>query len=476
MSRIDITAPDHVFRPCARGINHLPGKGQEYVYDFNHGWSAEVSPSRKEGIVYLMDYDYISFLYNCGTATVEWIYDNLLILKNRPVKTRIYVIPTMGLEKVDHATEYFITQLQPSRQDGRLRLTYKVTSSYEKARKITFVPEVVHNLLGAGDKKDTLQALEFTELGIEPQTREATLDGPSDDPIIVRTRAFIDLANGTQVTREFEYFHVGDYSLGGNIRKDMRTPVRLLARRRQNPFIPTPSEKVEVNRKKFHVFGLFGANSRVLRLEEAIRSIPGATLEAGYHPGFLVDRTGLTDFPYDYDRLFNFRVLVLNNSVLDVARYVGMSILANYLERGGGLVYGGGENTFGLAAQDLSHPIYAYLPLTGSGISKKTLPLLSPQTDHPIFKNVDLSALPYTYYVQKVAFRENLPEAPKVLMKAGDHPFILEYSPKPGQRIMIVLALPFGDPAENPGQPIFYNWAEWKKLYANIVRYAAFDL
>lgn len=476
--RIDITAPDHVFRPSARGINHLPGKGQEYVYDFNHGWSARVAPARREGVVYLMDYDYLSFLYNCGwisPGTEEWIYDNVLVLKTRPVKTHIYIIPTMGLEKVDHATEYFIVQLQPSRHEGQMRLTYKVTSSYEKARKITFVPEIVHNLLGPEEKIDVLSSIEFTELGIEPQIAEATFTGESNDPVVIRTKGFVELADGRQVTREFEYFHVGDYSLGGNVRKDMRTPVRLLQRRRQDPFIPTPAENLEINRKDFRVFGLFGANTRVLRLEEAIRSIPQVRLDAGYHPGFLVGRTGLTDFPYDYDRLFNYRVLVLNNSVLDVARHVGMSILANYIERGGGIVYGGGENTFGLTPQ-APHEVYNCFPIASSKIEKSTLPLTEPQRDHPIFQGIDLSSLPYVYYVQKTEMKEGLTSAPKVLLRAGDFPFIIEYAPKPGQRIMMVLALPFGDPAEKPGKPIFYDWPGWPKLYANIVRYAGFDL
>ena len=478
-SRIDITAPDHAFRPSARGVNRLPGSGQEYIYDFNHGWSARVSPTRKEGVVYLMDYDYLSFLYNNipdNPYTTEWVYDNLLILKNRPVKTRIYIIPTMGLVKVDHATEYFIAQLQPSRQEGRLILTYQVTSSYEKARKITFVPELIHELLGPQEKRNVLGSMEFTELGIEPQIGEVSFDGQSSDPVVIRTKAFIDLADGTQVQREFETFHVGDYSLGRNVKKDMRTPVRLLAKARQNPFIPTPNEDLKVNRKDFRVFGLFGANSRVLKLERAIHSIPNVSLEAGYHPGFLVGRTGLTDFPYDYERLFDFRVLVFNNSVFDVARHVGMSILVNYLERGGGLVYGGGENTFGFTKQDATHKVYEYLPLKSERIRKATAQLSSPQKDHPIFKGLDLSSLPYVYYVQECSVREGLPAKPKVLMKVGEQPFIVEYGFRPGQRIMAVLALPFGDPAENPGKPVFYNWSEWQKLYANLVRYAAFDL
>jgi len=473
-SRINRIAPDHVMRPSDLGINRIPGRnGTHYVYNFNHGWSARVSPERKEGVVYLMDYDYISFLYNCGIGTAEWIYDNLLILRKRPVKTRIYVLPTMGLEKVDHATRHFIVQLKPVREKDVLRLQYKVVASYEKARKITFVPEITYDLLGAKTKKTTLRALEFTELGIEPLTRGAATATRCTDPVKIRTTAFIDLADGTQIKEVFEYFHLGDYSLGANVRKDLKTPVVRLAKRVQDPFVPTPAANLAINRKDFKAFAVLGNHSRVLKLEDAIRSIPGATLDVGYHPGFMVGRTGLTDFPYDYDRLFDFRVIVLNNCIFDPARYVGMSILCNYLQRGGGLVFGGGENVFGMTRYNAAHPINGYVPLAPcKRIVRRTARLNSPVKGHPIFKGVDLRNLPWQFYVQPARLKAKLSGPAKVLMKVGDAPFIVEYNPIKGQRTMVVLALPFGDPSANPGNTPVWQWSQWKKLYANIVRYA----
>lgn len=475
---LDAVGGDHEFRPSDLGINELPG-GSDYVYHFNQGWSASVSPSRREGVVYLMDYDYIQFLYNCGTTTSEWIYDNLLILMGRPVKTRIYILPTMGLEKVDHATEYFITQTKPSRVNGELRVQYKVTASYQKVRKLTFVPELVYNLMGGESerKRATLPPVEFTELGVEPQMRETVFKEPCNDPVIIRTTAFMEMADGTQQQRVFEYFHIGDYSLGKNVQKDMHTPVARLDKRAQNPFIPVPAENLTVNRKDFKVFAILGANSRVLGLEDSLRAVPNLSLDVGYHPGFEVFQTGLTDFPYDYDRLFDYRVMVLNNALFDMARFVGMSIFANYLDRGGGLVYGGGENVLGLTKSNTNHPIYRYLPVEmKSRILKETVQLNSPVKEHPIFTGVNLDNLPYTYFHQNVKVRPDAPGEVKVLLKAGDQPFIVVCEQKTGQRTVVVLGLPFGDPAENPGKPAFYAWPEWKKLYANLVRYAAHDL
>jgi hypothetical protein len=474
-ARIGVAAPDHVMRPSDLGIDTIPLGGHDYVYNFNHGWSAHVSPERREGLVYLMDYDYLSFLYNCGISTSEWIYDNLLILRDRPVKTRIYILPTMGLEKVDHATEYFIAQLKPIRDKSGLRLQYKVVSSYRPAKKVTFIAETETNLLDPTPTKATLGALEFSELGIEPTTREALLEGQSTDPVKIRTTAYVDLADGTQVKQTFEYFHVGDYSLRGNIRKDLTTPVAKLERRPQEPFIPTPAADLKVNRQAWQVFTILGNHTRRLHLAEAMQTIPGMQLQTAYHPGFTVPRTGLTDFPYDYDRLFNFRAVVLHNSIFDIARLVGLSILNNYLDRGGGLVYGGGDNVFGMTPQDTAHPIHRYLPYTSGAIVAQEAQLNSPVADHPIFKGIDLANLPWQYYVQQVTPKPELPAAPKVLLKVGDQPFIVEYTPVAGQRTMIVLAQPYGVPAEHPGKTPLWAWPEWPKLYANVVRYAGHD-
>ena len=476
---IDIMTRDHYIRPTELGLNVIPSKSAKpFVRDFNHGWTACISPRRREGIVYLMDYDYVNFLYNCTPMfTTEWVYDNLLVFHDRPVRTRIYVLPTMGMEKVDHANEFFILQLKPVHEAGRLRLEYSLTSSYRKARRVTIVPELEHGLLAGEPQKTSLETLEFRALDIEPATLVTFLDGAISDPLKITTTAYIDLADGTQVKRQFEHFHVGDYSKGTNVTRDGRAPLVKLHRPKQKPYVPTPPADLEVNRKEFHVYALLGNMSRVIRIEEALKSIDGMQVTTGYHPGFQAGRTGLTDFPYDYERLFNFRAVVVNNAVLDAARAVGMTILAHYLKRGGGLIYGGGDNVFGMTRYDDTHHVYDFLPIArGARIVKHTAQLNSPATKHPIFRDVDLSNLPWLYYVQKVRFKDDLKVEPKTLLRVGDDPLIIEYNTIDGQRTLVCLALPFGDKEENPGKQQLYDWAEWLKLYANMVRYVGWDL
>jgi uncharacterized membrane protein len=473
-ARINAAQLDHMIRPSDLGLNEEPSKGgTDYVYNFNRGWSAHISPQRKEGVVYLMDYDYLSFLYNNGPNTSEWIYDNLLVLKGKPLKTRIYVIPTMGLSACADAHEYAITQLDPVREKDQFRLRYKLAGSYKKVRKITLIPEIEYDLLAPEHKKATLAPIEVKGLGIEPVIGESAFAGQSADPMKIRTTMFIELPDGSQVKKTFDYFHVGDYALGANMLKDLKTPVALLDRPKQNPDIPVPAADLKINRKDFKVFALLGNHSRLLGYEDAINSIPGAKLEAGYHPGFLCGTSGLTDFPYDFDRLFNYRVMVFHNSVFDVTRFVGMQVLSNWVDRGGGLVYIGGDNCFGLEKENADHPIYKSLPFeTQTVIVKAPAQVNSPAKDHPIFKGVDLSNLPWQYYIQKVKLKGGVTPATNVLMKVGDDPFIVETSAGGDQRTITILAVPFGDAADFPGKTPVQGWDQWKKLMANIVQYA----
>ena len=245
-----------------------------------------------------MDYDYVSFLYNCGTTTSEWIYDNLLVLKNKPIKTRIYVIPTMGLSAVADAHEYAITQLDPLREKDQFRLRYKVTGSYKKVRKITLVPEIEYDLLSAVHKKETLAPIELKGLGIEPVIGEASFAGQTSDPIKIHTTMFIELPDGSQVEKSFEYFHVGGYSLGANMLKDLKTPVAALDRPKQNPDIPVPSADLKVNRKDFNVFALLGNHSRLLGYEKkAIEIHPGRQCRNRLPPRLPVRHLGPDRFP-----------------------------------------------------------------------------------------------------------------------------------------------------------------------------------
>ena len=195
--------------------------------------------------------------------------------------------------------------------------------------------------------------------------------------------------------------------------------------------------------------------------------------DIGYTPGYQAYDLGLTDFPYDYQRLYNYRVFVWHNARLDVSRMVGAAILANYCKDGGGLVLTTGDNALTWEYTDPANPLNDFIPIVPKedNLFKGALQLNSPAPDHPIFRGVNMTALPWAFWTHDVALK---PGPAKVLLKVGDRPFIVELS-QGEQRTMVVLAAPFGGKTEFPGKVPFWEWPEWPKLYANIVRYAGHE-
>ena len=467
---------DQVHRPSARGVRS--NAAENYIHDFNEGWSAKMSKDRKEGIVYLMDYDYLNFVYNCGSSTEEWIYDNVLVLKTRPWKSRIYILPVIGLSRVDYADPWFIVEINAKRTKTSLDFQYLVTASYEKVNKITFNTTVDYGHLTEKSGTRKLDPVTVDGLGVEPVEGVVSMPNPPVDPMLLSLKAYVELPDGKLIEKQFQFFHVGEYKFRDNIRQDLRTPVAKLERRIQNPYIPVPQENAKVNTKDFRVFAMLGNHSTHLQLREAIRSIEGLKLgvhDFGYTPGWVVSQNGLTDFPYDYERLFNYRTVIFANCQTTLPRRVGSSIMANYLKRGGGLVLTGGDSAFRVEWNDPKHEFDDYVPVIPKqrSIRRGVLQLNSPVAEHPIFRGIDLSKLPYTLYHHDLELKPDLPS--KVLMKVGEKPFIVELS-RGNQRTVAVLCMPFGDPAEHPDQQPYWAWSEWQKLFANIVKYTGHEL
>jgi hypothetical protein len=431
-----------------------------------------------------MDYDYLQFLYNCGTGTSEWVHDNVLIPPDRPWKGRTYILPVVGLERVDFASEHFIIAIHPRRDKGQLELVYQVTASYEPVKRITFNTELGYDhYLGEGipdaPKTRKVDPVTVEGLGVAPVEGRIVVNDPPADPLVLTIKAHIELPDGKLVTRQFQAFHIGEYKFGDNKRQDMVTPVALLERPVMKPWVPAPAAGQQVNRQDWQVFALLGNHARRLQLREALRAMPGVTLaeeeDIGYTPGFQAYSLGLTDYPYDYSRLFNYRVFLWHNCRLDVARMVGASVLAGYCANGGGLVMTGGDNAFAWEFSEPDNPLNRFIPIAPKpdNLYHGALQLTGAVADHPIFRGVDLSNLPWAFWTHDVALKPDLPG--KVLLRVGDRPFVVELS-QGEQRTMVVLAAPFGDPAEFAGRTPFWQWPGWPQLFTNIVRYAGHDL
>ncbi len=479
----DIT--DTMIRPTARGLSAIGGgqesypawpQAQDFIKDFNQGWTANIHAGRKEGLVYLMDYDYVDTLYNCGNTTTEWFYDGILVPRGKPWRGHVYILPTIGLSRVDFACEHFVCELRPKREGGQVSLDFLVTSSYEESARVTFITEVESDLSAVTSKKQKLDPVILDGLAIQPAAGRTAGAIQGEDPLVFDVTAMVELPDGSVKKYTFQSYFAGGYKLKVNEANLLGEgkPMRLLNRAVRKPALPELPAGLAINKNEFNVFGVLGFGSFRLGFDEAIKQIPKGKLEIGYCVGNDAAQNGLSDFPYDYERLYNNRVLLLSNIQDKEFRRIGASLMLPWLKAGGGLVLTGGNYAFTYELEE--HEINACYPIAVTPHSLRRGPLqLDKPVDatHPIFRGVDLSHLPYMHYWHDVALKPG--SQAKVLMTVGGHPFIIEQ--KTGDQItMVVTVNAFGSESDFPGKIPVRQWPEWPKLMANIIRYAGHDL
>ncbi len=478
---------DTVVRPTDRGLSAIGGdqesyagpRGLQFVSSFTHGWSAKLSKERREGIVYLMDYDYVDKLYNCfpnhgSNGTAEWWYDSILVFKNRPWKGRVYILPVIGLSRVDHANPHFICAMKPRREDGKLIVEYALTSSYESAAQVTLNTQVQSNLTAGKPVVTKCPSVNFDGLAIQPARERVEVDLKAEDPLLLKVKAFVELPNGDVKTYTFSRFYAGSYKLNRNIKNVGGGPLVELKRPIKDPSVPPCPADLKINHKDFKVFGVHGLGTYRLGLSKAMKTILKSVYTVGYCVGSDVQQNGLTAFPYDYDRLFDHRALVFSNIQDKEFRRIGASILMPWLKAGGGLVIVGGQ--FAFSFEHREHPINQYYPIAvkRNSLRKGPLQLQKPDVpNHPIFRGIDMSKLPWLHYVHDVKLKPK--SNAKVLMKVGDKPFIVERSDGK-QTTMVITINPFGRADHFNGKQHVRHWDQWPKLFTNIVRYAGKDL
>jgi len=312
-------------------------------------------------------------------------------------------------------------------------------------------------------------------LSLQPAHGAAEVELDAPDPLVFHVTAFVELPDGTLKTFTFQSYYAGEYDSGQgvNTRRD-GTPVRLLSRPVRRPKVPEPPAGIDIDRDKTNVFGVLGLGSERMGIRQALATLPNGRFDIGYCTGFDAYGYALGDFPYDYERLFQFRALVFANAQLQEIRSIGGSILLPWLKAGGGLVFGGGEHAFNFEFRE--HEINRRLPIAPKrgnltlGARQLQPPLVP---DHPIFRGVELNDLPWLLYCHDIELKPD--SNARVLMTVGEYPFIVEQQTG-NQRTLAVACNHFGTAEDLGGKTHLRNWAEWPRLFSNVVRYAAGEL
>ncbi|MDD5704807.1 MAG: glutamine amidotransferase [Kiritimatiellae bacterium] len=472
-------ATDKSFRPTTRGVRVKAGENwgatgpESFVRDISAGWLALLDTQRKTGLVMLSDYNELDALYaNGGNATLESMYRITYLPAGQAVEYIAYIVPVVGLDNVVAATTNYIAGYRmKSDGHGTGQLALSAIRSANAPAALSLKVSLLNVQKPA--QVTPVGTVAFAALGDQVQTKALAFQNAGADPLVLQVDAECPAATGTVATNRFEEYYNGAYSWGENMTVDMVTPVYRGERPKQKLTLYKPEPLKLKPLPGMQVWYAEGLLDDVYRLTPAMQMsyLPNSAVDrldrvfTSYSPNWL---TKLSSFPYDYERLLSYDLIVLGGVKQESLGNIGQEMLGDYLRAGGGMIVLGGPAAYG-AAHLGGTPLGELLPVTMANTAFDTEKLadavLQPTpTGASILEDLDWSAKPRVRYLHKATAKP----WGNVVVEADGRPFLVIGEVGPNKaRVACILGVPMGM-AEANAAP-FWQWKDWTYLMRQVI-------
>lgn len=458
---------NYYLRPSTRGLSlgYDQGgtiQGPEFVKDPIAGWTVAVNRRTAEGLAFLMDYNYLQYLYNCiSYNTVEWIYDRVSLPPGASWSTEVKLIPFQGFTEVCHVSPRLLAQVQVAEKEGLVTVSHRLQAVEAALSDVTIRTRLTQV---ATLREYAFPAAPLAQVGGEPVTTAVEAQINEHSGLTVTTTVTGRDAEGQPFSEEYDYYYRGregggfDLIAGAERGYFKRAPrkVKHFAEPPKVAFSPACPPEI------FEMRGLFGNLYRLSRAAaRAQMRIPQTAYASLSWAGASVDF-----FPYDFAALYRHSVVVLNNVDAEALDDEMQYMLAEYVKAGGGLLVLGGYYGFGLGGWDQSPTLREMLPVIMTG-PFDLQPTRGSGTlrDGPggLYEETDFSL------AGEVAWLHRFTAKPGAQAQAwaGQAPFIV--TGRYGQgRVAAVSGTVLGQPA-GPGCVLFWRTPAWEECLARLL-------
>lgn len=340
---------DHYYRPAPQGVQHDWCEWINNVKKFNgddflrrpmRGWSAWIDHNKKEGCVFLMDYNDLFWLYNCmGSSTLEWWYDPVTLEPGKSWETTVWVAPFRNLAEVSHGDTAIISDLDLKVEKAELSMEFSILSSSGSPLK-----DAVANLTAvsypAGQElwKDTVN---LGTVGADVVTKK--LKGPKLNPPNQEVTVKADISSGNY-KGTFERHIDPDEALKKQFAQPMSS-YRMPPLKKVKHFVIPEGLKVERHDSP-HVLIFRGMYYPYWRLDETLGEMGVKDIKVSNHTIFVYGDQ-LDWRPAQLSDLMAYDLVVIANVPPVSFTDVGQEMLKIYVEKGGSLLIFGGTSSFG---------------------------------------------------------------------------------------------------------------------------------
>jgi uncharacterized membrane protein len=451
------------FRPSKRGVSVVSSEDQNppdngFIHNPAAGWMAGIDQKTKTGLVFLMDYNDLWFLYNCtGANTMEWQYEAVAIPPGKSWKTAVTMIPISGLDSLTFASEQLLmsTKMAEDKPAGKLNVaeTFAATEAPLTSLDVTASLETLLTNQQAGEKKP--QRLE--NLTTDPQSLSVSFpyDTTKREPAVLRLALSGQTAAGP-LTANPELWYGG--SMSSNTNMTDGGPFYAIPAPAKVRHLLKPDKIARIHAPVPQVLEIKGLLAPAYRLPLALdASLPGAEVTEGYMYNGVFGAT-LDYFPYDYDKLMSMDLVVLADVSRETLGDTAMEMLDDYVTHGGHLLVLGGPLAFG-DGEYKGSLLESVLPVLSTG----SFDLQPCPTPGPAFGSGLLAGVPaYDFTSDNWVHRVKVKPGATVLLSAGATPLIVQGTFGTGTTTC-VLATPVGKE----------DWTtsrQWREASARLVK------
>ena len=446
-------------RPSAQGLHVVqPWNDWTRGSDLTAGWTAGVDPKDKVGLAFLMDYNALWSLYNCGLSSSEYFFDKLLLPGGMSWKTHTSAVLVDGLESVAYASPGLVAGIKIFTADGALHVEHTLTAPVTRTKaRVTTTLAWLNRSLAIGTQPSMT---ELSGIGREPQQVKADFPGMAGKPFIIQVNVEGD---GWKESYEIPYSGKGT-GLEPGVVVDGYT----LAGPPKHKVIMRPPVLTKVRNGQPRIMHMRGLYANFAQVEAAADRISGHEMIVSNYKD-IGDIKMLSVPPWDYSEIMKLDLLVFNNIAYDaMIGEQGAGMLKAYVESGGSVLFLGGPQAFGRGNYDQSDALKALLPVTLAG----------PYDLHPQKHGTRLATAPGSP-LANIAWGKQPPVAlwmhqlvPKpdaqVWLTAGKQAAIVTQQVGKG-RVAAVLLTPLGEPA--PGDTPYWESPAWVKTMSELMRW-----
>ena len=457
---------NYYYRPSSYGLDIAwceNGKtyGEDFVKNPLQGWTGVINKNTKEGLVFLMDYNYLQWFYNClRYNTIEWIYDRISLQPGEKWTTEVKIIPIQKFDQISYASKNLIASTIVYEKDRYIRVGYRLQSTENDLINITIKTNISHIL--QPNRRYILNNLYINKIGKNPVDIFIEKDINEHSGLIVNTVIRGKRKNGSFFEEEYDYYYRGQEGGGFNIltgeeRKYFKKPpkkIKKFANLRKVNILP------EIPRRLLEIRGLYSdlyqikSASKIAMIENIDYSYARLSWD-GFHINF---------FPYDFNELFKYSVVVINNIDGSGLDEEAQFMLKNYVKEGRGLLFIGGYYSFGLGGWNEFKNIEELLPVHIKG----AFDLIEINGDRrikdgkgEIFESNDFHQMGEVQWIHDIKLKESA----EIQAIVDRYPFIVTKKFGKG-RVAVICGTILGNP-QNP----FWESSSWPKVLGKLLKW-----